>query len=113
MKKKQRDREYAIKSYLKGESITAIARKLGRSRPWVYKWIERYQGHGEADHWQEEQPRCPHSNPRQLPGVVVEAVSWRVCLSTTKVCSAARKRSVGSWKRCKFRRCPVCAPLAE
>jgi hypothetical protein len=75
MKKKQeRNREHAIKSYLKGESITAIAQKLGRSRPWVYKWIERYQASGEANHWQEDQTRCPHSNPRQLPGAVVEAV---------------------------------------
>jgi putative transposase len=74
MKKKQRDREHAIKSYLKGESITAIAHKLGRSRPWVYKWVERYQARGEASQWQEDQTRCPHSNPRQLPGAVVEAV---------------------------------------
>jgi len=74
MKKQQRDREHAIKSYLKGESITAIAQKLGRSRPWVYKWIERYEARSEADDWQEEQTRCPHSNPRQLPGAVVEAV---------------------------------------
>jgi len=73
-KKQQRDREDAIKSYLKGESVTAIAQKLGYSRPWVYKWIERYQASGEADHWQEDQTRCPHSNPRQLPGAVVEAV---------------------------------------
>jgi len=48
-KKQQRDREYAIKSYLKGESVTAIAQKLGYSRPWVYKWIARYQASGEAD----------------------------------------------------------------
>ena len=74
MKKQQRDREHAIKSYLKGESITAIAQKLGRSRPWVYKWIERYRASGAANHWQEDQTRCPHSNPRQLPGAVVEAV---------------------------------------
>ncbi|MGH9873704.1 MAG: helix-turn-helix domain-containing protein [Pyrinomonadaceae bacterium] len=74
MKKQQRDREHAIKSYLKGESITTIAQKLGRSRPWVYKWIERYRASGEANHWQEDQTRCPHSNPRQLPGAVVEAV---------------------------------------
>lgn len=53
-KKQQRDGEYAIKSYLKGESVTAIAQKLGYSRPWVYKWIERYQATGEADHWQED-----------------------------------------------------------
>ena len=75
MKKKQQgDRGYAIKSYLKGESVTAIAQKLGYSRAWVYKWIERYQASGEADHWQEDQTRCPHSNPRQLPVAVVEAV---------------------------------------
>jgi putative transposase len=75
MKKKQeRDREHAIKSYLKGESVTAIAQKLGHSRPWVYKWINRYQASGEADHWQEDHTRSPHSNPRQLPGTVVEAV---------------------------------------
>lgn len=74
MKKEQRDRGHAIKSYLKGESITAIAKKLGRSRPWVYKWIERYQAEGETNHWQEDHVRSPHSNPRQLPGAVVEAV---------------------------------------
>jgi len=73
-KKQQSDREHAIKSYLKGESVTAIARKLGHGRPWVYKWIERYQASGEANHWQVDQTRRPHSNPRQLPGEVVEAV---------------------------------------
>ena len=75
MKKKQeRDREHAIKSYLEGESITAIARKLGYSRPWVYKWVERYQASDEGHEWQEDEPRCPHSNPRQTPGEIVEAV---------------------------------------
>jgi putative transposase len=73
-KKPERDREHAIKSYLKGESITAIAKKLGHGRPWVYKWIERYQASAEANHWQEDQTRRPHSNSRQLPGEVVEAV---------------------------------------
>ena len=75
MKKKQeRDREHAIRSYLKGESITAIAQKLGYGRPWVYKWIERYQASGEANYWQADQTRRPHGNSRQLPGEVVEAV---------------------------------------
>jgi transposase len=73
-KKPERDREHAIKSYLKGESITAIAKKLGHGRPWVYKWIERYQASNEANQWQEDQTRRPHSNSRQLPGEVVEAV---------------------------------------
>jgi putative transposase len=73
-KKPEREREHAIKSYLKGESITAIAKKLGHGRPWVYKWIERYQASDEANPWQEDQTRRPHSNSRQLPGEVVEAV---------------------------------------
>lgn len=73
-KKQQRDREQAINCYLKGDSITAIARKLGYSRPWVYKWVERYQASNEQELWQADQRRVPHSNPRQLPGEVVEAV---------------------------------------
>jgi putative transposase len=73
-KKQKRDREHAIKSYLKGESITAIATKLGHSRRWVYRWIQRYEECGEESHWQEDKARCPHSNPRKLPDVVVEAV---------------------------------------
>jgi putative transposase len=73
-KKPERDREHAIQSYLKGESITAIAKKLGHGRPWVYKWIERYQANDEANPWQEDQTRLPHSNSRQLPEAVVEAV---------------------------------------
>ena len=73
-KKRERDRELAIKSYLQGESISAIAQKLGYGRPWVYKWIERYQASGEANHWQADQTTRPHSNSRQLPAEVVEAV---------------------------------------
>jgi len=73
-KKQQRDREQAINCYLKGDSITTIARKLGYSRPWVYKWLERYQTSSETASWPEDQSRAPQSNPRQLPGEVVEAV---------------------------------------
>lgn len=71
-KRREHDREHAIKSYLQGESIAAIAKKLGYTRPWVYKWIERYQANQE--HWQGDQSRAPHSNSRQLPDEVTEAV---------------------------------------
>jgi putative transposase len=73
-KKQQRDREHAITAHLKGESITAIAQKLGYSRPWVYKWLKRYQAQVEQQEWQVDQATRPHSNPRQLPGEVVAAV---------------------------------------
>jgi len=74
MKKKQPgDRELAVKRYLQGEAISGIAKALNRSRPWVYKWIERYRASAETD-WYAEQARTPHSNPRQLAREVVEAV---------------------------------------
>jgi transposase-like protein/transposase InsO family protein len=71
-KKREHDREHAIKCYLQGESIAAIAKKLGYTRPWVYKWIERFQA--TPEHWQEDQSRAPQSNGRQLPTEVTEAV---------------------------------------
>ena len=71
-KKREHDREQAIKCYLQGEAIAAIAQKLGYTRSWVYKWIERFQAHQE--HWQADQSRAPQSNCRQLPDEVTEAV---------------------------------------
>jgi putative transposase len=73
-KKRERDREHAIKSYLQGESITAIAKKLSYTRPWVYKWVERYQARCAGHDWRQDAPRSPHSNSRQVTAEVVEAV---------------------------------------
>jgi putative transposase len=74
-KKQESDRELAVKRYLKGESISAIAAALNRSRPWVYKWIERHEAGtaAEAD-WRTELSRAPHHNPREMSQEVVEAV---------------------------------------
>lgn len=75
MKKKQRrDRQLAVQRYLKGEGLSAIARSMGYSRRWVYKWVARYQATEAAAEWYEEQSRSPHSNPRQLSVEIVEAV---------------------------------------
>jgi putative transposase len=72
--KQQSDRELAVKRYLQGEAISGIAKTLNRSRPWVYKWIERYRASSAETDWYAEQARAPHSNPRQLAREVVEAV---------------------------------------
>jgi len=72
--KQQSDRELAVKRYLQGEAISGIAKALNRSRPWVYKWIERYQASRAETDWYAAQARAPHSNPRQLVREVVEAV---------------------------------------
>lgn len=75
MKKKQRrDRELAVQRYLKGEGLSAIAKSLGYSRRWVYRWVARYHATEAAAEWYEDQSRCPHSNPRQVSWEIVEAI---------------------------------------
>ena len=73
-RKRQRDRKLAIERYSSGEQITSIARSMGYSRKWVYKWIERHDSSDEADGWNQSRSSCPQSSPRQLTVNVVEAV---------------------------------------
>jgi putative transposase len=76
VKKKQQesDKELAVKRYVQGEDISSIAKSLNRSRPWVYKWIERYEASSGETGWCVEKARAPHNNPRQLSREIVEAV---------------------------------------
>jgi putative transposase len=77
MKRKQeRDRKIAIERYASGEQITSIARSLGYSRKWVYKWIGRHDISDSAADWHQSRSSCPHSSPRQLTGEVVKAVKF-------------------------------------
>jgi putative transposase len=73
-RKRERDRKLAIDRYSSGEQITSIARSLGYSRKWVYKWIERHDSSDDGADWHESRSPCPHSSPRQLAGDVVKAV---------------------------------------
>lgn len=73
-RKEQRDRKVAIRRYLKGEQVASIARSMGYSRQWVYKWIQRHESGDEATDWPQSRPSCPDSNPRQLSEAVVGAV---------------------------------------
>jgi transposase len=74
MNQEQRDREKAIKAYLRGEPVSQIAVRLKRSRRWVYQWIGRYENRDAEGAWAEERSRRPRSNPRQVPAATVEAV---------------------------------------
>lgn len=57
-------RKQAAEMYLKGDSISDIGRKLGRSRQWVYKWIIRYRTKG-GDAWYLSESTSPkHVNNR-------------------------------------------------
>jgi transposase len=72
--KTERDRIRAIKLHSSGERIATIARSLGRSRQWVYKWIERYEESEDASSWHQRQSSRPSSNPHQLSEEVVGVV---------------------------------------
>src|SRR5204863_8775360 len=73
-RKQQRDRKIAIERYASGEQITSIARSLGSSQKWVYKWIERHDCSDGAADWHQSRSSSPHSSPRQLTGDVVKAL---------------------------------------
>jgi len=72
--KPEHDRVIAIKRYLGGERPSTIAKSMGRSRKWVYKWIERYEGSGDSSDWSRSLSSAPHSNRRKTDPDTVEAV---------------------------------------
>lgn len=55
-------RKEAIQRFLNGQTKTEIAQDLGRSRAWVYRWIERYQPDHPEESLQDQarQPIHPH-----------------------------------------------------
>jgi transposase len=56
-------RRQAVKLLLSGESPTAICALLNRTKPWLYKWLKRYQS-GESD-WFKGLSHRPKHHPKQ------------------------------------------------
>ena len=71
-KKQERDRQFAIHRYLKGESPTSISGSLGYSHRWLFKWLDRYHG-GEVE-WFQEQSRRPATTPHRTAQEIEEIV---------------------------------------
>ena len=74
-KKPEKDRVLAIQRYLNGEKPATIARSLGYSRKWIYKWIERYESSDDDSDWAGNRSSAPHNNQRQLPDKIVQAIT--------------------------------------
>ncbi len=66
------ERQQAVARAQAGESITAIATSLGRSRKWVYGWLARAVS-GEAT-WAEDRSHRAAQQPRATPPAIEEAV---------------------------------------
>ena len=58
-------RRMAIEQYLQGKEPVSIYRELGRTKPWFFKWLDRYQS-GDKE-WFEDQSRAPHNSPQETP----------------------------------------------
>jgi len=76
--KEEENRQEAIRRYLQGEPPLPICQDLNRSKPWLFKWLNRY--HSESDDWYKEKPRAP------------KKVANKTCEKLENLVVAVRKR---------------------
>ena len=55
----QQSRREALRRVLAGEPVAAVAAALGRSKPWVRKWVGRYDPTDEG--WADSHSRAPRT----------------------------------------------------
>jgi putative transposase len=68
----QQERQWAVKRVFDGEHIDSICVSPGRSRAWLYKWVERSLQDEPA--WHKSQSRRPHTSPLHTSGEIEEIV---------------------------------------
>ena len=66
------DRVLAVQRYLDGENPEAICTSLGRSRAWLYKWVDRFVPNDPS--WCQERSRRPTGCPDRTPVEIEEIV---------------------------------------
>ena len=57
----------AIERFKNGQPPKNIYEDLGRTKPWFFKWLKRYQS-GDP-HWYRSRSRAPRSKPNQIEEV--------------------------------------------
>ena len=73
MKKKiQKQRALAVQRYLAGESPDSICASLGKTKPWLYKWVARHTPDDPT--WFEDLSRRPLSSPYRTPREIEKIV---------------------------------------
>jgi len=71
-KKIQKQRALAVQRYLAGENPQTICDSLGKTKPWLYKWVSRHTPDDPS--WCEEQSRRPLTSPYRTPAEIEEIV---------------------------------------
>lgn len=72
MKEEEKQRILAVRRYLAGENPASICPSLGRSRPWLYKWVRRYSDHDDA--WFRSSSKRPAVTANRTPTEIEEIV---------------------------------------
>ena len=72
IKKILKQRALAVQRYLAGESPQSICASLGKTKPWLYKWVTRHAPDDPA--WCDDQSRRPLSSPYRTPAEVEKIV---------------------------------------
>jgi transposase InsO family protein len=68
----EQERIWAVQRFLTGEKPAAICASLGRSRAWLYKWVQRFRPEDPA--WCQAQSRQPYGHSRRTSAEVEELV---------------------------------------
>lgn len=58
-------RKMAIEQYLQGKLPKSIYLEIGHSKPWFFKWLDRYQA-GDPE-WYKDLPKAPHHQALETP----------------------------------------------
>lgn len=72
--KSEKERILAVERYLAGECPQSIYTSLGRSKSWLYKWIERFEE--DREDWCHEFSRQPLSCPLRTPDEIENIVCF-------------------------------------
>lgn len=99
MTNEEKLRLQAIDLYNQGEKVSEIARRIARSRQWVYTWINRYkEGNG---HWNKSQSKAPHHPANKISQMMEDlVVETRIRLESSPylIWSQAHMRYGMTWQ---------------
>lgn len=72
MDDEEKQRILAVRRFLAGEKPESICSSLGRSRPWLYKWVRRHSDHDDA--WFSSASKRPSNTANRTPAEIEEIV---------------------------------------
>lgn len=84
----EQQRQWAVQRFQAGEKPESIYVSLGKTKAWLYKWLDRYE---EGEAWYATLTRRPLTNPKQTASGVEEVVKLiRLKLHTNDVFCGAQ-----------------------